>query len=318
MDGVGSVIPPRPMRARVGLSACLTGAKVRYDGRDKQDALPHALLDALFDYVPLCPEVAIGLGVPRPPIQLVGDGLRARGVQDAALDPTDALRRYGAEVAADVLQGVCGYIFMRGSPSCGVVQVPVHDGQGGVARDGRGVFAAAVMQHLPWLPVAENDAFEQVDAREHFLTRVFALAHWRAMVSEGLSAAALIGFHSRYKFLVMAYSNAAYRSAGQLLANLRGDVATISEVYIQLLLTTFARPVTRRGHANALQHLTGFVKDRVDNAERLRLAEAIDAYRLGDAPLMEPRTLLLELLRRAPDDYALAQVYLEPFPRLLA
>ena len=311
------VLPARPTPPLiVAVSDCLTGAEVRYDGGHKRSSLCHAELVGLFELRGICPEVAIGLGVPRPPIRLVGDPTRpaARGADDPTLDVTDRLRAYARAVAPS-LRDVDGYIFMKNSPSCGLQRVKVYAAHGGAPRGhGRGVFAAEIVAALPDLPVEESGRLEDPVLRETFVTRVFAHAHWRRLLAAGLTPAKLIAFHSAYKYLLMAHGIARYRAAGKLLADLAEDFDGRARAYFSLLMAGLARPATRGGHANVLQHLQGYVKDAIDSAARQELAASIESYRRGAAPLLAPLTLLRHHLRRASAAYALAQVYLEPHP----
>ncbi len=310
-------IPERPQAPLwVAVSSCLLGNEVRYDGGHKRSGLCHEALDGLFQLRPICPEVGIGMGVPRDPIQLVGDlaNPRALGVKDPQLDVTARLAQFGRDTSAR-LQDVHGYIFIKNSPSCGLFRVKVYPPQGGapLAR-GRGIYAAAITQALPALPVEENGRLEDPVLRENFVSRVFCHAHWQALLAQGLTAAALVEFHSRYKYLLMAHSTEHYRQAGRLLSNLREDLPAIAAQYFSLLMTGLAKPASRGRHANVLQHLQGYVSTQLDAASRQELASSIDGYRRGELPLLAPMTLLQHHLRRHGSDYVLAQTYLEPHP----
>ena len=300
----------------IAVSACLTGAEVRFDGGHKRSSLPHDKLAGLFEWRTICPEVGIGMGVPRDPIRLVGEPAapRARGIKDPDVDVTDALQGYAQQVLPS-LADVSGYVFIKNSPTCGLFRVKVY-GREGVppASSGRGIFAAAIVAARPELPVEESGRLEDAVLRENFVTRTFAFAHWQRCATAGLTAARLIAFHSAYKYLLMAHSVTRYREAGRLLADLSSDLPGRANAYIRLLMAGLAKPATRGGHANVLQHLQGYVKDALDGATRRELAHAIDSYRRGELPLLAPVTLLRHHLRRFPDAYALEQIYLEPHP----
>ena len=212
--------PPLP----VAISECLTGAAVRYDGSDARSRFPHEALDGLLSHVPICPEVGIGMGVPRPPIQLVGDPNRPRvlGVENPDIDVTADLEAY-ARARSGQLRELYGYVFMERSPSCGLYSVPVR-GVGGAPlhSGGRGVYAREVSRRHPRLPMEENGRLFEHAVRESFLARVFAYAHWRRLREAGLTPARLMEFHSRYKYLLMAHSVPHYRQAGRLLGNADG------------------------------------------------------------------------------------------------
>ncbi len=265
----------------------------------------------------ICPELAIGMGVPRDPIRLVGDvgSPRAQGIEDPTVDVTLPLRAYARQTLSSLDDDVCGYIFMKNSPTCGLYRVKVY-GKPGVPPNarGRGIFAAEIVAARPALPVEESGRLEDPVLRENFVTRVFAFAHWRRLIAAGLSAAGLIAFHSAYKYLLMAHSVAQYKAAGRLLSNLAGDLDDLAGAYLLILMRGLSRPATRGGHANVLQHLQGYVKDALDSPTRRELAELIHSYRRGEVPLLAPMMLLRHHLRRAADRYALEQIYLEPHP----
>ena len=312
-------IPDRPQPPlRIAISDCLLGQEVRYDGGHKRSSYPHTVLDPLFDYAGICPEVGVGMGVPRDPIRLVASdtgAARAVGIDDPAVDMTDALVAYAAERIPD-LTDVDGYVFTRSSPSCGLFRVKVYPQAGGApAADGRGVYARAVCDALPQLPVEENGRLNDAVLRENFVTRVFVHAHWRALQADGLSAAKLIEFHSRYKYLLMAHDQEAYRRCGRLLSDLSEDIDARASPYFAELMRGLAHPASRGRHANVLSHLQGYLKRHIDGAERQELEALIRSYAAGEVPLLAPLTLLRHHFRRHPDTYVLAQVYLEPHPQ---
>lgn len=315
-DIPGRPQPPLP----IAISECLLGAEVRYDGSGARSSYPHAALSDLFEYRGICPEVGIGLGTPREPIRLIGDAESPRvvGVKNPALDVTEALTAFG-RTQAEGLNDVVGYVFMKGSPSCGLFRVKVYPHQNGQVtgppgRQGRGAYAAAVVEALPDLPVEENGRLHDPVLRENFVTRAFAYAHWRALEAAGLSAGRLVAFHSRYKYLLMAHSVPHYEQAGRLLSDLKQDLPGKARTYLSLLMAGLTRPAGRRGHANVLSHLQGYLKRSLDSATRQELDELVHSYRRGELPLLAPITLLKHHLRQHPDAYVEQQVYLEPHP----
>ncbi len=310
-------LPERPAAPlRVAVSDCLTGAEVRFDGGHKASSLCHEQLAGLFELRGICPELAIGMGVPRDPIRLVGelDAPRARGVKDSAVDVTAPLQAYARDVLPS-LSDVCGYIFIKSSPTCGLYRVKVYGAPGTPPNPrGRGIFASEIVKARPELPVEESGRLEDPILRENFVTRVFAFGHWQRLVATGLTPARLIAFHSAYKFLLMAHSVTAYKEAGRMLSDVSGDLAKVAHAYLQILMRGLAKPATRGGHANVLQHLQGYVKDDMDSTTRQELAELILSFRRGEVPLLAPLSLLRHHLRRGADTYALEQIYLEPHP----
>jgi uncharacterized protein YbgA (DUF1722 family)/uncharacterized protein YbbK (DUF523 family) len=283
------------------------GDPVRYDGGHKRSSLCHELIKDFFALEGICPEVGIGMGVPRKPIELVGDPKhpRAVGADDPNIDVTDALVAFARSTHAR-LADVSGYIFIERSPSCGLY-----------SAKGRGIYAAEITRLEPNLPVEESGRLEDDALRECFVTRVFAYAHWQRLRAVGLTAQRLIAFHSRYKYLLMAHGAVAYREAGRLLADLSSDVEDVATRYIALLMQALAKPATPGGHANVLQHLSGYFKTQLDAASRQELDRHVQAYRRGELPLVVPLTLLKHHLRAHPDAYVAAQVYLEPHPPVI-
>ena len=307
--------PPLP----IAISDCLLGAAVRFDGGHKKSAFPHAPLDGLFEYRGFCPEVAIGLGVPRRPIRLVGS---AAAPQAVALEPdadgqradyTAALQAEAARVAPQV-RDVSGYVFMKNSPSCGLFRVKVYGDKGIPDPAGRGVYAAGIAAAMPQLPLEECGRLKDPVLRENFVMRTFVYAHWQRLLETGLTASRLIEFHSRYKYMLMAHSVEHYRRLGRLLSDLSGNLLSVADRYFAGLMEGLTRPASRGGHANVLAHLQGYVKHALPAADRQELASLIDEYRQGSLPLLAPLKLLQHHLARHADDYALRQCYLDPHP----
>ncbi len=309
----------------LGISECLLGNEVRYDGTGARSSFPHAVLEGLYHYQGICPEVGIGMPVPRPPIRLVAREsaagarqIRAVGVADSQLDYTEALADFARDTAPG-LDGLAGYVLMKSSPSCGLERVKVYseqaDGSVGMPkRVGRGIFAEGLAAALPNLPLEESGRLNDEVLRENFVTRTFAYAHWQKLLAVGLSAGALVEFHSRYKYLLMAHSVPAYQEAGRLLSNLKSDLEGIARKYISVLMRGLARPASRGGHANVLAHLQGYLKRVLDAPSRQELATLIAAYQRGEQPLLAPLAVLKHHLNRNPDAYVLYQTYLDPHP----
>lgn len=304
-------------RVKIGVSSCLLGQEVRYDGGHKRDQFLVDSLSRYADFVPICPEVAIGLGIPRPPIRLVGDPdqPRAVGANDPTIDVTGRLQSFARETVAS-LGDISGYILKKGSPSCGMERVKVYSREGGAAqRKGQGIFARVLTDHMPLLPVEEEGRLNNPVLKENFLTRVFVFHRWQQLITEGLSSRALLAFQSGHKYLVMAHSQAAYQRMGRLLANLRNvDLDAVALMYATELMTALARRATRKRHANTLQHIAGYLKRSIDSGDKQELSYNIDAYRRGQVPLIVPITLFRHYFRRHPDPYMERQVYLHPHP----
>ena len=304
---------------RIGVSACLLGANVRFDGGHKRDRFLTDSLAAFFEFVPFCPEVAIGMGTPRQPIRLVGDAShpRAVGVKTPGLDVTLPLARYGQSVA-EKISNMSGFIFKKDSPSCGMERVRVYSEKGMPQRSGTGIFASEIMRANPLLPVEEEGRLKDLVLRENFVTRVLVYARWQSFMQQGLGKSGLLSFHASHKLLVLAHSTTVYRELGRMLANLgKVDLPVLANRYIAMLMGVLKIPATRKRHANVLQHLLGYLKKGLGRVQREDLVETIDAYRRGDYPLVVPVRMLQHHFRDHPHPYVSRQVYLHPYPQAL-
>jgi len=310
--------PPR--KIRLGVSACLLGQEVRYDGGHKRDAFLTDVLGPFVDWVPVCPEVEVGLGVPRPPIRLIGDPNAPRlVVEKTGEDLTTRMRRWASGRIGELeALGLHGYVLKRGSPSCGLARVRVHGEDGRPGRVGRGLFAAALTDALPRLPVEEEGRLTDAGIRESFIERVFAAARWQAFTASRPRVRDLVAFHAAHKFAILAHSPRHYGELGRLVAGagprLAADtLATYGTRFMQALAVRATRP----RHVNVLQHLAGFLKRQLTDDERAELGEVIAEYRRGLVPLVVPLTLLTHHVRRLDLAYLADQVYLHPHPREL-
>ena len=308
-------------KPRIGISACLLGAEVRYNGGHKESRLCTHSLSEHFEFVPVCPEVAIGMGIPRQPIRLVGDASQpqALGTVDPTLNVTAPLAAYGQQMA-DELQDLSGYIFMHKSPSCGLERVKVYRDNGAPQHEGgRGIYAQAFCAAHPDLPVEEDGRLCDAVLRENFMVRVYAYADWQALLAEGLSRGGLMRFHSRYKYQLMANNPMQYKVIGHLLGTMgRGDATEIGPRYFSQLMAALKRCATRGTHSNVLQHLSGYLKQSLSSADKQEMQHLIEQYREGIVPLVVPLTLLKHHFRLHPDPYVSQQVYLQPHPENLS
>lgn len=305
---------------RIGISACLLGQPVRYNGGHKESRLCSEILARHFEFVPVCPEQAIGLGTPRPPIRLVGDPAnpRAVGVSRSDIDVTDALTAFGEKTARQ-LHDISGYILMQKSPSCGMERVKVYQENGYPAPSGRGLFAAALMKEQADLPVEEDGRLNDPVLRENFITRVFAYAEWQKLLRDGLTRKALIVFHERYKYQLMATCNEQYRLLGRAIAqNAATPLADFAPRYFSQLMAALRKPASRGSHSNVLQHLSGYLKRALTPSDKQELQHLIHQYRLGIVPLVVPMTLIKHHFRRNPVAYIERQAYLQPHPEDLS
>jgi len=308
-------------RLRVAVSACLLGEAVRYDGRHKRDAFIATTLARFMKLVPLCPETAIGLGVPRPPIRLEGDLPRpeAVGVEDPSLNVTGALEAYGYETAERLGARLSACILKKDSPSCGPRGVKLYSGRGGAARpEAMGTVARILSQRLPLLPMEQEDRLHDPIWREVFLTRAYTWRRWQDLMATGLSAEGLAAFHAAHRCLLAARSQASLWRIDQDLSRLSDDtVAATAQVYIAAVMDTLARPASHAGRLRVLEQLAHGLKGRIDSPAQARLREALMACRQGQVPLTVPVQRLREHLRAHPDALGPARHCLYPYPDAL-
>lgn len=308
-----------PEKVPVGISQCLLGDPVRFDGGHKHSKVCTEVLARRFEFVPVCPEMGIGMGAPRETIHLQGsvhdERIRVVGNRTPGLDVTDALEQYGRDKAAE-LGELCGYVFMGRSPSCGLANIKVyHENGNPIGRSTRGVYAREFTARHPLLPVEEEGRLRDPVLCDNFVTRVYAWQRWRALERSGLTLAKLQDFHARHKYLLMAHRPAAYQHLGRLVALAhQRPVADAAHDYIHDFMATLRMVATAKSHTNVLQHLAGYLKKLLDAGSRQELATLIDDYRQGKVPLFAVLTLLRHHLRQHPNAYVQRQVYLEPHP----
>lgn len=307
---------------KIGISACLIGEKVRFDASNKPSSFCINDLGQHVSYQAFCPEVAIGLPIPRKTIRQIKDGDLIKVARpDGSGEVGDALRAYGKKVAS-MTKHLSGYIFCAKSPSCGMERVKVYDVNGNPqVAGGIGVFAEEIMKANPLLPCEENGRLNDAILRENFVARVYAYRDWQALVEQhqarGLTKGALMEFHSRYKYTVMSHDLVAYKKLGQLLASADIDVDTMAHDYIHGLMAALKVKATRKKHANTLAHIQGYFSQHLSKIQRAELTSQIDAYRKGLMPLMVPITLVNHYLLEFPKAYLAKQAYLNPYPEQL-
>ncbi len=299
-------------RIRIGISSCLLGEAVRYDGDHKRDVYIARTLSRYVEFVPVCPEVGIGMGVPRPPIQLVGSVEAPRAVRrdDYAIDVTEKLAAYG-DRQARLLDDVSGYIFKARSPSCGLADVPVHAKTR--ASFGRGIYAATFLSHHPWLPAEDELRLADPARRDNFFERVFAYRRWQMLVAAGITAAKLVEFQAAHKYALMAHYPQAVTELGRIVAGAaRSRASKVASEYFDGFMATLARPTTPARHENVLRHLAGYLRAQADRDQQRALADAITAFRVARLSRAEVLKQLRRLFRRFPDPYIAQQIYLYP------
>jgi len=311
---------PEPIR--IGVSSCLLGNNVRYDGGHKKDDFVAGLLSRFVTFVPVCPEVEVGMPTPRPSIRLVRREGEVRLVEPRqGLDHTAAMQAFSERRLRELERlGLGGYILKKDSPSCGMERVKVWAERPGhpAVRSGRGVFAAALLARWPLLPVEEEGRLHDLPLRENFVERVFAYRRLRTFLDGRWTLAGLVRFHTAEKILLLAHHPEGYRALGKLVAGARGlPRAELAEAYAAGFMGALARPATPGRNANALEHMAGYFKRDLPAEDRQELHDAIHAYRRGLVPLIVPVTLVRHHVRRLRVDYLAGQTYLEPHPREL-
>lgn len=305
-------------RVRIGVSSCLLGEPVRFDGGHKRSRFVVSQLGEFVELVGVCPELELGLGVPRPTLRLVREGDAVRMEEPSTgHDRTGAMQRFARKrVRALRALDLSGYVLKKDSPSCGLFRVKVYRGDGGAAvRDGRGLFAQALVEALPLLPVEEEGRLEDFELRDLFVEKVFAYRRLRERFQGAWRPRDVVAFHTAHKLQLMAHSPDAYRRLGRLVAGVqRMPRAGFRDAYQQGFMEALSKRASVGRHVNVLQHMAGFFRRDIDADARAELAEVIEDFRNGLAPRLAPLTLIRHHARRLRVDYLLGQVYLHPEP----
>ncbi|MGB1238486.1 MAG: YbgA family protein [Pseudomonadales bacterium] len=304
-------------KVTVGISSCLIGQNVRFNGGHTQSKLCLYTLSEHFDFVPFCPEVAAGFKIPRPAMRLIGDPEQPTLVysDDASQDLSAQIKRVSADEMSNIAS-LDGYILMKNSPSCGLSRVKVYQPSGHPhPAGGRGLFASALCERYPNLPIEEEGCLHDDRLLDNFLLRVYAHHHFRREVLQAPSMHNLIKFHSSYKYLLMAHCQKSYRSLGKLLGQaISADLQGLIDTYFSTFMAAIAKPASRKNNCNALLHLLGYLKRDVPGSARQSIQHTILSYRRGGIPLSAPLALLRHYIEQYGSDYAKAQRYLMPYP----
>ncbi len=306
---------------KIGASACLLGRAVRHDGGHTRSRYITDTLGRHFELLPFCPEVAAGLGTPRPAIQLrqTDAGIRVVGTRDPDFDVTDAMRTASSNAIPGMTE-LSGYILKKDSPSCGMERVRIYKGNNQPPeRVGRGIFAAQLMRAFPELPVEEEGRLNDPVLRENFLARVFTYHQWHALTREGLTVARFQKFHARHKYTLLAHDEVTYRTLGPVVAGAnRRNLGEIAQRYFSTFMEALKKPATRKRHCNVLMHIMGYFKHDLSREHKQEFLGLLERYRLGELPLIVPVTLLRHHLLDTEVPYISTQSYLQPYPEDLA
>ncbi len=305
---------------RIGISSCLLGQHVRFDGGHKRDAFLVDTFGVFVEWVPVCPEVELGLGTPRESLRLVRKGDLVHMVNGkSGRDITVEMRRY-ARARVDALAGehLAGYVLKKDSPSCGMERVKVYGESGMADKSGRGLFAEALLERFPRLPVEEEGRLCDPRLRDNFVERVFAYVRLRALFGARWTTGDLVRFHTAHKMALLAHSPEMYAELGRLVARAKStDRASLESRYRELFMDALAKVATTRKQTNVLQHMAGHFKDLLDADEKQELLGTVEDYRRGLLPLVVPLTLIKHHVRRHKVEYLAGQVYLDPHPKEL-
>jgi uncharacterized protein YbgA (DUF1722 family)/uncharacterized protein YbbK (DUF523 family) len=306
---------PRRGEIQLGVSSCLLGNPVRFDGGHKHERYITDTLGVSFSFVPVCPEVEVGMPVPREPLRLV--------------DPLDKPHMVGRETGKDWTarmnawagrhlrqlgkQDLSGFLLKGGSPSCGIEGVKVYDGAGIPCPKGRGLFAHALLERYPLLPVVEEGQLWDPQLRESFIVRVFAYHRVKALFAGGWKRREVVAFHAAEKYLLLAHSPERYGDLGRLVARIQDYTpAAFRDRYLRLYMEALSRASTVKKNVNVMQHIMGYFRRHLGDAERAEVRAAIEEYRRGLVPPVVPLTLLSHYARLHDINTLRNQVYLSP------
>ncbi len=311
---------PELTTPKIAVSACLLGRPVRYDGGHKRDRFITDQLSKVMDFIPVCPEMEAGLGVPRPTIQLrrVAGELRLTQSNDGSIDHTEVMAEVAKKRAAQLQGKISGFIFQKKSPSCGMERVPVANADGKPAdRTGVGMFVQHFTRLCPLIPIEEEGRLNDPILRENFLERVYALDRWNRLQPDDV--AGFIEFHASHKLMLLARGTEAYTQLGRIVAGVqKSDLAKRRATYIASFMQVMAGRVSRKRHCNVLQHMMGYLKKTLSHGDKQELLDLFQSYRLTQIPLATPLVLLKHHLRNHPVGYLAQQHYLKPYPDTLA
>jgi len=304
-------------RIKLGISTCLLGQNVRYDGGHKLDRFLTDTLGQYMEYVPVCPEVECGFGIPREAFRLVGDPESPRLVTSRThQDHTERMMQWAKRRVIELEgEGLCGFIFKSNSPSSGMERVKVYGEKGMPVKKGRGIFARIFIEYFPLIPVEDDGRLHDPRLRENFVERIFALKRWRETLSKKCRMADLVEFHTRHKLLILSHSEKHHTTMGKLVA--AGKELPLKELYARyeaLLMEALRLKTTPKKNSNVLMHMMGYFKKQLASDEKQELLEIIRQYRDGYIPLIVPITLINHYVRKYNQPYLSRQTYLRPHP----
>src|SRR4030066_677711 len=304
-------------KIKLGISSCLLGENVRYDGGHKLDRFLTDTLGQYVEYVSVCPEVECGLPVPRESMHLEGNPdsprlVTSRTKQDMTERMVNWARRRVNELEKE---GLMGFIFKSDSPSSGMERVRVYNEKGMPVKKGVGMFARIFLEHFPLLPVEDEGRLHDPKLRDNFIERIFALKRWREVLEKKVNRGSIVDFHTRHKLLILSHSPEYYQAMGELVAKAKDlPLKELSQRYQTLFMESLYLRTSPKKNANVLQHMMGYFKEQLSSDEKQELLEVIDHYRQEYIPLIVPATLMNHYVRKYNQPYLKEQVYLHPHP----
>ncbi len=304
-------------KIRLGISACLMGQEVRYDGGHKLDRFLRDTLGDYVEYLPVCPEVECGLGIPREAMRLVGDPAVPRLLTiRARVDLTDRMVSWAKNRVKELEEeDLCGFIFKSDSPSSGMERVKVYSDEGMPSKSGVGMFARAFLEHFPLIPAEEDGRLHDPGLRENFIERIFTLKRWRSLKKGKVTMGGIVDFHTRHKLLILSHNEKQYRVLGRLVAEGKSvPIKELSAQYERLLMEALRLKTTPKKNLNVLFHIMGYFKDNLTADEKDELIDILGKYKEGYIPLIVPVTLINHYVRKYNEPYLKEQIYLNPHP----
>ena len=304
-------------KIKLGISSCLLGENVRYDGGHKLDHYIRETLGRYVDWAPVCPEVEYGLPVPREAMHLAGTSEGPRLVTSrTGVDHTDGMKRWAARRLDELgKEGLCGFIFKSRSPSSGMRGVKVYNPSGVPLRTGVGIFAGAFMERFPLIPAEDDGRLQNPALRENFIEKVFVFRRWKEVLRSGGKRKDLVSFHTDHKLLILSHGTSHYRTLGSLVANAkRYRPEKLHSEYIEHLMEGLTLLSTAKKNTNVLDHMRGYFKKVISSDEKQELLDVIGDYHKGLVPLIVPLTLIKHYVRKCDDHYLARQYYLNPHP----
>jgi uncharacterized protein YbgA (DUF1722 family)/uncharacterized protein YbbK (DUF523 family) len=304
-------------KVKIGISACLLGEKVRYDGGHRLDRYITDALGNYFEWVPVCPEVEYGLPVPRESMHLVGDPASPHIVTvKTGVDHTEGIKKWAADKLRQLdKEDLCGFIFKSKSPSSGISGIKVYTPSGMPSNRGTGIFGGAFMRYFPLIPIIDDGRLHNPNLRENFIEQVFVYNLWKDFLKNGPELRDLITFHTNLKLLILSHSPKHYSTLGKLIAQAKKyQPDVLYSEYIEILMEGVRLLATSKKNTNVLLHIAGYFKKLIPTEEKRKLLGIIEQYHKGYIPLIVPVILINHYVREFDEPFLKNQYSLNPHP----